>query len=238
MDKRIVILASAADEVALALPQRLSRPDVLVVTPADLSLPGWSYRPGSPGSVLVARGELLRSDEVAAVITRLPRLSEMELPQIIATDRAYVAAEMSAYLLAWLSEMDCPMANRPSPNCLCGPSWRHERWVTEASRAGLPVEPARRVVTAGAAEYLSPPCLNRTSVTVVGQRVFGDAGDHLAEQALRLALAISVETLSVHFSDSGNGMRFFTANPWPSLENEEVASALLDYLTTQSGLRT
>jgi len=184
---------------------------------------------------MVADGEVLGSEEIAAVITRLPWVSEFELPQIVPADRAYVAAEMGAFLVAWLSELACPMANRPSPNCLCGPFWRHERWVAEAARAGLAVEPARRSFSAEGAQYLPPSCCNRINITVVGERCFGEADEQLPEQALCLARATRVETLTVHFSDAGDGMRFFTANPWPCLDDDEVASALLDHLIAPTG---
>jgi len=135
--KRIIILASSADAVAIDLPARLARSDIAVVTPTDLSQPGWSYRPGRRESAIVVGGEMLQCHDIAAVVTRLPWVSDVELPHIVASDRSYVAAEMGAFLLAWLSEIDCPVANRPRPNCLCGPFWRHERWVLEAARIGL-----------------------------------------------------------------------------------------------------
>lgn len=233
--KRTVVLASAADDVALSLSKRLTRPDVVVVTPGDLSRPGWCYLPGTCASTIVAEGEILGSEKIAAVVTRLPWVSEFELPQIVPGDRPYVAAEMGAFLLAWLSELACPVANRPSPNCLCGPYWRHERWVTEAVRAGLAVVPARRLVSADGAQYLPSTCRSRVSVTVVGERCFGKADEQILEQALCLARATGVATLTLHFSDAGAGMRFFTANPWPCLEDDELAGALLDHLVAPGG---
>ncbi|MEJ7809756.1 MAG: hypothetical protein WKG32_04990 [Gemmatimonadaceae bacterium] len=239
--KRTVLLASAADEVALGLPARLSRPDIVVVTPADLSQPGWYFRPGAGGSAIVAEGQVLGSEQIAAVVTRLPWVSESELPQIVPADRAYVAAEMHAFLVAWLSELACPVANRPSPNCLCGPFWRHERWVAEAARAGLVVVRARRSVDAHGAQDAqdaqgAPARLQRViSITVVGKRCFGEGDEALREHALSLARATGVETLTVHFGDAGAGLRFLTANPWPCLEDDEVASALLDHLVAPTG---
>jgi hypothetical protein len=233
--RRIVLLASAADEVALSLPKRLSRSDVVVLTPGDLSQPGWRYRPGSDTSVIVAEGEVIASEEIAAVITRLPWVSHVDLPQIVSADRDYVAAEMSAFLVAWLSELGCPVANRPSPNCLCGPFWRHERWVFEAARAGIAVEPARRSANADGGQYLPSDCRGRISVTVVGRRCFGEADEQFREQALCLARATGVETLSVHYRDTGAGMCFLTASPWPCLEDDEMACALLDHLAAPVG---
>jgi hypothetical protein len=226
-----VILASAADEIARSLPERLSRPEVVVITPDDFSQPGWCYRPGSDGSIMVANGKVLVSTDVRAVITRLPSVSPADLPRIVAGDRPYVSAEVSAFLVALLTELACPVANRPSPNCLCGPFWRHERWVFEAARAGLAVEPARRTVDAQGSHLPPPSCQSCVGITVVGQRCFGYDDECFREQALHLARATGVETLTVHFGDSGKGLRFLTASPWPCLEDDEVARALLDHLT-------
>lgn len=202
-----------------------------MLTPGDLSRAGWCYRPGSDRSSIVAAGEALRADEIAGVITRLAWVSELELPQIAAADRAYVAAEMGALLLAWLSDLSCPIANRPSPTCLCGPFWRHERWIAEAARAGLAVEPARRVVTAGAADAPVPVSHEgAVAITVVGARCFGHAGRSLREAALRLARATGVETLTASFTDAGADARFLAASAWPALEDDLAAEALLDHL--------
>jgi hypothetical protein len=227
----IVILASVADDVALRLPERLARPDVLVMTPADLSQPGWAYRPGRAGSELVANGQVLRSQGIAGVVTRLPWISEAELMRIAQSDRAYVASEISAFLLAWLTEVECPVVNRPGPNCLCGPFWRHERWVAEAAGAGLEVHPARRYARIDETQRaVARPCLERSTVIVVGERCFGDTDEVLSKQARSLARATGTETLTVHFSDTGTGMRFLTANPWPCLESDDVADAVLAHL--------
>lgn len=228
--KRTVVLASAADEVALRLPRQLTRPDVVVITPRDLSRAGWCYRPGAGRSTIVAGSEILESEQLVAVVTRLPWVSERELSHIVAGDRAYVAAEMGAFLTAWLTDLPCPVANRPSPSCLFGPFWRHERWIREAARAGLTVEPARRVVSARGAE--SPQLLRHSqiSVTVVGKTCFGAADELLIAQAQRLAEATGVETLRINFTHNGPDARFITASPWPHLENDAVATALLDHL--------
>lgn len=231
MAKRTIILASIADEAALGLPERLARPDIAVLTPRDLARPGWEYRPGAGPSHLVAAGQPLGSDEITAVVTRLAYISEHELSHIAAADRSYVAAEMGALLVAWLTELQSPVANRPGPTCLCGPFWRHERWIAEAASAGLAVEPARRVVRSSGAQEPDPGLKDAAiSITVVGERCLGEADDTLLEGALRLARAAGVETLTVSFTDRTRGALLVAASPWPPLENDAVAQELLDHL--------
>ncbi len=201
------------------------------MTPADLSRPGWCYRPGRQPSTLVAAGEQVASEQIAGVVTRLAWISELELAHIVPGDRAYVASEMGALLLAWLADLDCPVANRPGPTCLCGPFWRHELWVAEAARLGLPIEPPRRVIQEGDADpTITPPAESAACVTTVGSRCFGDADETLLEATLQLAEATGVETVTAHFSDSAAGARLLTASPWPVLEDEVLALALLDHL--------
>ncbi len=62
---------------------------------------------------------------------------------------AYVSAEMTAFLLSWLSGLDCPILNRPTPNCLSGPGWRQEQWIHLAARLGIPVDPVQRYAKLG-----------------------------------------------------------------------------------------
>jgi hypothetical protein len=233
--ERILILASAGDCAALRLPERLSRPEVMVLTPADLSRPGWCYRPGAERSELVAGGKALGSERIAAVVTRLAWVPELELAHIDPGDRAYVAAEMGAFLLAWLSELRCPVANRPGPSCLCGPFWRHERWIALAAGLGLAVEPARRAVASAGAAVPHPAYANGgIAITVVGDRCFGDAEPALLDGALRLARATGVETLTVSFSDRTQGGRLIAASPWPRLDDDDVAQALVEHLVRES----
>jgi hypothetical protein len=50
---------------------------------------------------------------------------------------------MKAFLLSWLSQLNCLVLNRPTPLCLSGPSWRPEQWTYAAAQLGIPVQPLR-----------------------------------------------------------------------------------------------
>ena len=118
----IVILASQADEQAHVLAKRW---EGAVLTPADLSQPGWRFEVGGDDNpVAVIGGQIIRAGEITGVLTRLVAVSEDDLPGIDAADRNYVANEMHAFLMAWLDSLPCPVLNPPSPNCLCGPADR------------------------------------------------------------------------------------------------------------------
>ena len=71
---------------------------------------------------LVAGGSVFPVSEVTGVLTRRPHVFEVELMQVAVEDRPFVAAEINAFLLAWLSSLRCPVINRPSGTCPLRPS--------------------------------------------------------------------------------------------------------------------
>jgi|SRR5579863_7910605 len=229
----LVVLAGRDDLPA----QRLVAgwPDTArVLTCGDLCRPGWCYRPGRPGGTAVVDGESVDVAELEGVLTRLPAAMPNELREIDPNDRQYVASEMTACLVAWLSELECPVLNRPAPWSLMGPPWAPERWTLEAGRLGIPVVEARSVVAdlpAAAPPAAGSPAADSgrdlTTVTVVGRRVIGDTTEIHGEAALRLAGAAKVQLLRVHFSaEEGRPPRFTAADFWLDLDDPRVAAAL------------
>ena len=62
---------------------------------------------------MVVDGRIVRCQKIAGVLTRLPYVYEREVHHIALDDRQYVAAEMGAFLTAWLASLACPILNRP-----------------------------------------------------------------------------------------------------------------------------
>ena len=243
----LVVVASRHDEVARVFAERHATDGVALLTPADLSRPGWRLSLGAGGWELdgtaVIAGRLVRSAEVSAVLTRLPRVPAAELTPIVPADRRYVAAETTAFLLAWLSALPCPVLNRPTPACLAGPNWWPERWVHLATRLGVPTRAARcgstnatRDAGEGAEEGYPDPARPRidsplVTVTVVGRRCLGPAVDRLAASARRLAAAAGADLLAVHFDGAEPDSRFVAADLWLDVSSPVVAEAVLAHLT-------
>jgi hypothetical protein len=223
----IIILASRHDELARSLAARWDAHEAVVLTARDLSEPGWRYHaPAFERGQAIAGGRPISNREITGVLTRVPGVYEGELDHVMVDDCAYVASEMNAFLLAWLSGLDCRMLNRPTPECLCGPSWRMERWVRVAARLGIPVEPVRRD---SAENSLLDFKDSGAVVTVVGQRCFGDVHSSLVDHARRLAAAAEVDLLDVHFTGAERGHRFVNVNLCPDLSAPEISGAVLDY---------
>ncbi len=227
-DGPVVVLASEADAEARTLPARLPGLDLRLLTPADLSRPGWEFRPGRGAGIAVVDGEAI-STPPAAVLVRLPWVAEHDLPHIDAGDRSYVASEMTAFLLAWLSALPCPVLNRPSTTCLAGPLWRPERWAILAAAVGLSVVPVQRSAGGDSTSPEPLPPADPVVVTVVGNRCLGPADQTGASRLQRLARLAGAEVLTVSLDEAGpGGARFLAASPWPNLADDTVLDALLD----------
>jgi hypothetical protein len=228
--RTLVILAGRWDDQAHALARRWAFADAVVLSPIDLSRRGWRYYPGNPRAHrAVIDDRPLDVREIGAVLVRLPCVSADELSHIRASDRAYVAEEMTAFLLAWLTELPCPVVNRPTASCLAGPAFRAEQWVQLASSCGIPCQPVRRHVRLnGSGEQPNQPA--ETTVTVVGRRQLGDPHAALAERAALVAAAAGTDVLTVTFDGADADARFVGAHLWPDTDRDDVADGLLEFL--------
>jgi hypothetical protein len=219
----LLILASRTDDAARALIERWAGAAVLL-TPGDLSQSGWALGVGVGGGRAVIAGVSTPVDRITGVLTRLPWVLPHELPHVVEEDRDYVAAEMSAFLLAWLHGLACPVLNPASPECLMGPSGWPGWWLRAAAEAGLRVRSERHRVTRPAT---TPPDEPSTSVAVVGREAFGAADPSVLDAARRLAAATDVALLRVHFSGPSTGAAVLGADLWPDLLAPGVPEAIL-----------
>lgn len=227
----IVVIAKQHDAGAGALAQRWAGANACLLTVEDMSLAGWRYWIQEPrDGVVVANGRRVAVKKIRGVLVRLPRVTEGDLPHIAPADRTYVAAEMTAMLAAWLSQLSCPVLNRPTPVCLLGPAWTPEHWTFTAARLGIPVQPVRRHCALDADAALISPNLHSVTVTVVAHRCFGASDQTMADHARVLAQAANVDLLSVEFSQPPTALRFERASIWPALAKDDVIDAVLDFL--------
>jgi hypothetical protein len=223
-----VVLASRYDKAAQRLVERWAAHGGCLLTCSDLSTAGWSYHLADRlSATAVIGGRKVSVEEIQGVVTRLPWVTEHELVSIAPIDRAYVAAEMSAFLAFWLSDLNCPVLNRPLPGSLNGPPWRREQWMFAAKRVGMRVVPERRQLSFKSGG-LPPEQLAASTVTVVGERCLGQVEGILLEQSRKLAEAANVELLNVQFSDVNSDAAFLNATVYPEF-NIETADAVLQF---------
>ncbi|MEH2071317.1 MAG: hypothetical protein V7K47_24700 [Nostoc sp.] len=242
----LVVVASRHDKAAQALVANWSAYGASLLTPEDLSVVGWRHyvrgegdggdegentTSSSSSSSAVVGGVMIALEQITGVLTRLPSIFEQELLHIIPEDRVYVAAEMNAFLISWLSSLKCPVLNRPTPTYLLGPAWRPEQWVYAAAQLGIRVRPVRRQSSLLASvrhQVMEKPGVK---VTVVGTRCLGEVEKPLASHARRVADAAQVDLLTVHFSSSESSAEFLGADLWADISAPDVADAILEYLS-------
>lgn len=230
MNSRLIVLARATDAAAQSFAARHAACGARVVTPRDLSRPGWCLRLGElERNVAVIGDERIEDGQLTGVVTRFSFVSPADLKHIASRDRAYVAAEMTAFLLAWLSRVRCPVYNRPVPPSLAGPCWPWERWIDLALRAGVPAAPMRRGI--GLLPSLDPgPAPTEAAqecVTIAGPATLGASDPRLRAHARTLARAASTDLLGVYFEGTGDGARVAAVDLSPDLGNAMVGDAVL-----------
>jgi hypothetical protein len=229
----IVVLASRADAPARALVDRWTaagHPTALM-TCVDLALAGWQLEIGRDEvpwrGVVDARA--IAAEDVTAVVNRLPAVTAREVDFIDDQDRAYAAAEMQAFLVAWLGSLRCPVLNRPTPAGLNGPAWTVERWTLAAAAADMPTHPVKRRAVLEAEAAAAPPVSPLLALDVVGRKCLGEADARTRKAALALAASAGVELLRVHVEPIRRGVDTFVhADYWIDVGREEVADALLE----------
>ena len=226
----IVIFASRYDKSASSLAERWKNYDASLLTCEDLSVAGWRhFLSAESKDFAVVSGQIVDVADIDAVLIRWPGVFAQELIQIAAHDRDYVANEMMAFLVSWLSSLSCPVINKPTPVNLTGPAWRLEQWTRAAARLGIPVRPARRHVARNTVEKELPVEPAHATVTVVGERCFGNVEPLLLEQSGQLARAADVSLLKVGFTGSEAGSLLAGVDLIPDLA-DETADAVLDLL--------
>lgn len=230
----LVILAAQNDQNAKQLVKKWTSHDARLLTPLDLSVVGWRDRVGFPGdSYAVMDGVQVPFQQLGGILTLLPWVVESELAHIMPADRSYVASELNAFLVSWLTRLTCPVLNRPAPLCLNGPGWRPEQWLAAAASLGIPVRPFQRRVSIAGTDSLSTFDLVPVTVTVVGKCAIGDCDAELVRRARKLAAFARAELAAVRFSSPDRDALLLGADLFPDLTHPDIQEALLDFFQTR-----
>ncbi|NMO55187.1 hypothetical protein HH310_28880 [Actinoplanes sp. TBRC 11911] len=197
-----LILAHSDDAAARRLAS-LWGDDALLLTPALLCAERMTLTVDRRGR---AAASLPSRPAVRAIVCRLGGVRCGDLSHVDSRDAAYAAAELDAFLRAFLAAWPGPVVNRPSDTCLNGPGWRPAQWAAALAVAHPPQS------AAGGGE-----------VTVVGERWFGAVSDELGWALAAFAKASGCTLLRASISAAGT---VDTADAWPDVSAPPVAEAL------------
>jgi hypothetical protein len=226
----LVVVCSEHDDAVQRLVATWPAGEALRLTANDLSTSGWQIHVPDDGSATaVLSGRRIQVKDITAVLVRCPAVYSSDLPHIAAQERDFVAAEMTAFLAAWLMGLRCRVMNRPTATCLCGPPWRRLQWVQVARKLGIPVESMRWTATPAGGRS-ETPCVPSVSVTVVGDYCIGDVDDELRQRTRRLSDAAGVTLLTAHFSGPRAADRLLAASVLPDLQDPTIVEVLHRYL--------
>lgn len=219
----LLVLGSALDDAAWLLARRWRHVgrDVAVVTPADLSRPGWRLRCGRPAeSTAALAGRVVTGADIDGIVSALAVVGPHDLPHIADDDRDYVAQEMSAFLLAWMSGLACPIIERPTPVSLAGCGRSRFEWAAIARRLGLRADPLW--------------CGETIGVTVVGGHA-ADQGrdDPQAAAAVAVAAAAGRSLVTLRFAAGTASPTLVGADGRPQVGDDAAADALLAWFDRQ-----
>jgi hypothetical protein len=227
----LVILASCYDKVARKIVRQWGSNGVGILTCKDLSISGWNhYLQNTENSTAVVDGQSIAVGDVTGVWTRLSYVREQELDHIIPSERKYVAAEMMAFLVSWLSSLKCPILNRPTPTCLSGPNWYPLQWAYAASRVGIHIYSADWYMSTDNRISQRISNIHKKNVTIIGQHYFGSVDDELLTRTKHLANEAGTDLLSVQFDVSERRSFFVSANSSPYYVSGDLSNAILKYL--------
>ncbi len=184
-------------------------------------------------SCITADGNILPVKSITGVVTLIPAIFSWELIQIKKEDREYVAAEMTAFMIYFLSCLKCPKLNPPSPSCLSGFNWRHEHWIKKAFELKIPVQP----IEINSREEIKNnyPNGKLITITIIGDQYCGTDDQLLIAYAFRLAKHTGIELLQVNFIEYSNDeIYFLSASQFPDIDDNSVRKAIVDYFTTNN----
>lgn len=217
----IVVVAPRLDPAGQDLVESWAAFGAALLGAEDLTSPGWVFDVADPGTgTAVVEGRAVPVEAICGVVTRRPAVLAEELRVISADDREYVAAEVNAFLLAWLAALPCAVVNRPTATSLCGPAWSPLRWAATARRAGVP--------------WNGEVAASGRDVVVCGAQVVGAVAGWEAPAARALARAAGASLLGLRVVDGA----FAGASVMPSLADPEVRDAMLALLDVHpAGLR-
>lgn len=215
----IVVIGSRHDRVAVSLAE--GWPDASLLSAEDLTSVGWVWTEDSGAQQWVVGGQTIDDRAVTGVFIRRSTVLPEELTHIHPDDRAYLAAETQAFLIAMLGATRANVVNPVGDGALGDELVRPEQWMSAAAAAGLSLRQLR-LLSRDRLEHQPIQC----KVEVVGRRAFGDAPTSWRSSAVELVGSLNLAWAACAFDASG-GLVALTSSAAPSVEAARALGELL-----------
>jgi len=220
----ILILASEFDSSARKLVEEWQDKSAILLTVNHLCNKGWRAYLGNDhcySEISIANRKICEG-EIKGVMTRLPYVFEDELYNIVNKDRSYISSEITAFLFYWLTSLKCKVINTPTPLCLIGPNWTYEQWIIAASSIGIPV------ISSSQGQLSNKP-VDLHTITVVGEKTFGESPEVCHRYAVKLAEYTKLRLFDAKFIFREESYHFCGVNLLPDIKQKEVINLLYEY---------
>jgi hypothetical protein len=184
----------------------------------DLVRAGWTW--GDDTRRWVIGGERVDDRDVSGVLVRRSCVYPEELVTIHPEDRAYVAAETDAFLGYVLGTTRSIVCNPVVDGAYGQAALRFERWIAEATAAGVECYPHRFTAASE-----SPPAAP-IEIEVVGGEVCTDGNDRDREAAAGLARRLGLHWAMCRF-DRRHRLVGISITPAPSTAARDRLARML-----------
>jgi hypothetical protein len=216
----ILIVASIADCEATAFAGDCGGAASVLTCNDLIRRPARLHHPNFLDSTITTSQGTVGMGEIKAVLNLLPAVMPNELTAYAPEERTYQAAEMRALLVFFLSQLPCPVINRPTPLHVNGGVQNPPAWLAMAHRAGIP------------AARLEAGCRNAPPIEVVslGGRLVKHSGTAADRYTRELAHRCHVDYLRATYQEVDSEIRFVGGDSYPDIHNPLTRAALRKHL--------
>ena len=170
----------------------------------------------------------LTTADITGVISTITCFIPEEFYYIEEADRKYVCAEMNAFFIWFLSQLNCRKINPSTASSFSGGVLHKIEWIKYAKRAGVPVWP---VTLVNGRPVRKQDDLTHYTCSMLGDSVIGnDTPEEIKNHLFALRRVLDVPYLGCSFAADTEGKFYLTdVRQKPDISTMAVREAILNY---------
>ena len=181
-------------------------------------------------STITIAGTRIAATDISGIICSIAYFLPLEFYYVEPADRQYVCAEVTAFFIYFLSELDCKKLNPPGPRALSGLGMHRIEWMKAAHAQGVPIWPTR--LKNGLSAEVDPPHLQTFRATIVGDAIIEpEIPERIQEHLATMSRAFSTPYLCADFVSPRQG-QFFLIDLWfvPDVSRRANREAIVRFM--------